>query len=114
MEWNGKRFFHIPYWQFSSIPLPFHTKNLPFHFPFHTKIFFHIPFHTSIPMWFRQSATRNLYCTFATLSMPSQIVAREGKQHSTIDLIPHLKHYRNELPEKFTQHENIIHLINRQ
>ena len=20
MEWNGRRFFHIPYWQFSSIP----------------------------------------------------------------------------------------------
>ena len=31
MEWNGRRFFHIPYWQFSSIPFPFHTKNLPFH-----------------------------------------------------------------------------------
>ena len=28
--------------------LPFHTKNLPFHIPFHTKIFFHIPFHTKI------------------------------------------------------------------
>ena len=28
--------------------LPFHTKNLSFHIPFHTKIFFHIPFHTSI------------------------------------------------------------------
>ena len=49
IEWNGRRFFHIPYWQFSSIPFPFHTKNLSFHIPFHTKIFFHIPFHTSIP-----------------------------------------------------------------
>ena len=48
MVWNGRRFFHIPYWQFSSIPFPFHTKNLPFHIPFLTKIFFHIPFHTKI------------------------------------------------------------------
>ena len=38
MVWNGRRFFHIPYWQFSSIPFPFHTKNLPFRIPFHTKI----------------------------------------------------------------------------
>ena len=28
--------------------LPFHTKNLLFHIPFHTKIFFHIQFHTKI------------------------------------------------------------------
>ena len=48
MDWNGRRFFLIPYWQFSSIPFPFHTKNLPFNIPFHTKIFFHIPFHTKI------------------------------------------------------------------
>ena len=27
MEWNGRQFFHIPYWQFSSIPFPFHTKS---------------------------------------------------------------------------------------
>ena len=47
-RWNGRRFFHIPYSQFSSILFPFHTKNLPFHFPFHTRIFFHIPFHTKI------------------------------------------------------------------
>ena len=52
MVWNGRRFFHIPYWQFSSIPFPFHTKNLPFHIPFHTKIFFDIPFHISIPKKF--------------------------------------------------------------
>ena len=34
---NGRRFFHIPFGQFSSIP-----------FPFHTKIFFHIPVHAKI------------------------------------------------------------------
>ena len=50
MYWNGRRFFHIPYWQFSSIPFPFHPKNLPLHIPFHTKIFFHIPFLTSLSM----------------------------------------------------------------
>ena len=60
---------------------------------------------------FRPEATRNLYCTFATLSRPLQVVAREGKQHGTMHLIPYLKHYRNELPKKFTQLENIKHLI---
>ena len=53
-------------------------------------------------------------CTFATLSVPLQVVASECKQYSTMHLIPYLKHYRNELPSKFTQHENINHLINRQ
>ena len=47
---------------------------------------------------FRSEATRNLYCIFATLSIPLQVVACKGKQHSTMYLIPHLKHYRNELP----------------
>ena len=45
MVWNGRRFFHIPYWKFPSISFPFHTKNLPFH----NKNFFHISFHTSLP-----------------------------------------------------------------
>ena len=27
---------------------------------------------------------RNLYGTFATLSVPSQVVAREGKQYGTV------------------------------
>ena len=47
---------------------------------------------------FRPEATRNLYCIFATFSIPLQVVACKGKQHSTMYLIPHLKHYRNELP----------------
>ena len=54
MEWNGRQFFHIPYWQFSSIP--YLKSSIPykifFHIPFHTKIFFYIPFHTSIPKKF--------------------------------------------------------------
>ena len=47
MEWNGRRFSHIPYYKISSIPYPFHTKN----FPFHTKNIFQIPFHSSILMY---------------------------------------------------------------
>ena len=46
MVWNGMEddfsIFHTGNF------LPFHTKNLLFHIPFHTKIFFHIPFHTKI------------------------------------------------------------------
>ena len=47
MEWNGTEddfsIFHTGNFG------PFHTKSLPFHISFHTKIFFQIPFHTSIP-----------------------------------------------------------------
>ena len=43
-------------------------------------------------------ATHNLYCIFATLSVPLQVVAREDKQYGTMYLIPYLKDYRNELP----------------
>ena len=90
MKWKTIFPYSIPYWQFSSIP-------------FDTKIF-HSVFHTSIPIQgkFRPEATRNLYCTFATLSAPLQVVAREGKQYGTMPLVPYLKHYRNERPQKFT------------
>ena len=57
---------------------------------------------------------RNLYCTFATLSVTLQVVARKGNQHDAMHLIAYLKHHHNELPQKFTQHENINHLINKQ
>ena len=79
MVWNGKQFFHIPYWQFSSIPFPFHTKNLPFH----TKIFFDIPLILPDEDKFRPEATRNLHCTFATLSAPLQVVSCNRKQYDT-------------------------------
>ena len=46
---------------------------------------------------FRLEATCDLYCTFATLSLPLQVVGRKGKQYSMMHLIPYLKHYRNEL-----------------
>ena len=49
MLWNGMEddfsIFHTAKF------LPFHTKNLPFHIPFHTKFFFHISFHSSILMY---------------------------------------------------------------
>ena len=47
---------------------------------------------------FKPEATRNLYYIFATLSVPLQVVAREGQQYGTLHLIPYLKDYRNELP----------------
>ena len=52
----------------------------------------------------------NLYC-FCNVK---RIFASEGKQYGTVNLTPYLNHYHNELPQKFTQHENINHLINRQ
>ena len=83
MVWNGMEDdFSMFNWQFSSIPFPFHTKN----HPFHTKIFF--IFLSILPYQgkFRLPATRNLDSTFAMLSMPSQVVAREGKQHGKMHL----------------------------
>ena len=83
MQWNGKRFFHIPYWQFSSIPFPFHTKNLPFHtkiffhIPFYTKIFFHILFHTSIPKKFLTGSNFNVY--FAALHLCNVVSNRSWR-----------------------------------
>ena len=78
MQWNGRQFFHIPSRQFSSISIA--TQNLPFH----TKVFFHILYQQK----FRPEATRNLYCTFATLSVPLQVAADEGKhQYGTMHLI---------------------------
>ena len=47
---------------------------------------------------FKAEATRNLYYTFATLSEPLQVVAREGRQYGMMNLIFYLKHYRNKLP----------------
>ena len=83
----------------------FHTDNF---LPFHTKIFFHIPyFHTKAEGKFRPEATRNLYCTFATLSIPLQVAAHEGKQYATMHLIPCLKsiamsYHKNSLSRKIS------------
>ena len=77
----------------------FHAGNfLPFHIPFHTK--FSSIFHSILPHQgkFKPEAKRNLYSIFATLSVPLQVVAREGKQYGTMHLILYFKDYRNELP----------------
>ena len=59
--------------------LPFHTENLLFHIPFHTKIFFHIPLRTSIQITFRLEATQRTICTFAML----KVTTREGARNIT-------------------------------
>ena len=92
----------------------FHTGNfLPFHFTLkifnsivHSVLEFSSIFHSILRYQgkFRPEATRNLHRTFATLS-----VLQQGKQYGAMHLIPYLKHYRNDLPQKFTQHKNINH-----
>ena len=74
----------------------FHTGNfLPFHFHSTLKIFHSIQnfsciCHSIHPYQgkFKSEATRNLYCTFATLSVLLKVVAHEGKQYGTMHLIP--------------------------
>ena len=58
----------------------FHASNF-FPFYFHSILKFSSIFHSILPYQakFRPEATRNLYCTFATLSVPLQVVAQEGK-----------------------------------
>ena len=91
------------------LPFRFHTKN---HL-FHSKRKFSSIFHFILPYQrkIRPEATRNLYCTFARLSVPLQVVAHEGKQYGTMHLIRYLKHYSNDstVPQKFTHHKNINH-----
>ena len=76
MEWNGRRFFHIPYWQFSSISFPFHTKNLPFH----TKIFFHIPLHTKEILDWKQCNVY-IFCCFAPLQCCKQPLVKVRQKY---------------------------------
>ena len=78
---------------------------LPFRFHFIQKIFSLIQSILPYQTKFRLKATRNLYCTFATLSESLQdIVDCKVKLYVTImHLIPYLKHYRNELPQTFIQ-----------
>ena len=49
---------------------------------------FYILFRTSIPVQdkFRPETMRNLDCTFATLRVFLQVVAREGKQYGTMHI----------------------------
>ena len=87
MVWNGRRFFHIPYWQFSSIPFPFHTKNLPFHtkiffhIPFHTKIFFHIPFHTEEILDWKQCNVYFVALHLSALQCCEQLLVKVRQQY---------------------------------
>ena len=64
MEWNGRQFFHILFWQF-----------FPFHFHSTLKIFHSI---LTFQGKFRPKTMLNLYCTFATLSVFLLVVAHEG------------------------------------
>ena len=109
MVWNGRRFFHIPFWKFSSIPFPFHTKNLPFHFPFHTTIFFHIPFRSSIPFsipyynflpysipYFHTKVSldrkRRVICIAFLQRLAYSLLLPVIAQYGAIHLIPYLRH----------------------
>ena len=67
---------------------------------FHSIFNFFSIFHSILPYQskFGPEATLCLYCTFVTLSVPSQVVACEGKPHVKMHLIPYLKHDHNELP----------------
>ena len=83
---------------------------------FHSILKFSSIFYSILPYQgkFRLEETYNLYSTVATLSVPLQVVSCKDKQHGTMHLISYLKYHRNELPQKFTQHENTNHSINRQ
>ena len=52
-------------------------------------IFFHSIFRSILPYQskFKPEATRNLYRTFATLSVLQQVVAHKSKQYGTMHLI---------------------------
>ena len=65
-EWNGRRFFHIPYWQFSSI-----LKI--FHYIFHSILKFSSIFHSILPYQrnFRLEAMQRIFCCFASLNVVS-------------------------------------------
>ena len=91
------------------LPLFFHSILKIFHSIFHFILKFSSIFHSILPYQgkFGPEATRNLYCSFAALNVLLQVVALEGKQYDAVHLIPYLKHYRHDLPQKFTQHKNI-------
>ena len=73
---------------------------------FHSILKFSSIFYSILPYqgMFILEATCNLQCTFATLN-----VLLQGKQYGAVHLIPWLKHYRNDLLQKITQHKNINH-----
>ena len=81
MEW--KTIF-----RYSILAISFHSISIPYkNLLFHVELF--SVFHSILPYQgkFKSEATCNLLCTFATLSVPLQVVTREGKQHGTMHLI---------------------------
>ena len=82
--------------------LPFHFHSIPniFYSIFHFTLIFSFIFHFILPYpgKFRSEVTRNLYNTFATLSVLLQMPHHKGKQYGTMHLTPYLKHSRNDQP----------------
>ena len=77
MKWNGRRFFHIPYCQFSSIPIPFHTKI------FHSTLQLSSIFHSILPYQrnFKLEAMQRIFCCFASLQCCKQPLVKVRQQH---------------------------------
>ena len=69
---------------------------------FHSILKFSSGFHSIFPYQgkCRPKATRNLNCTFATLSVSLQVVALEGKQHGTMHVPKCQKHFTAKNSEK--------------
>ena len=72
----------------NSLPLHFNSILKIFYSIFHSILKFFSIFHSILPYQdkFIPEATLNFYCTFAMLSVPLQVVAREGKQHGMMHL----------------------------
>ena len=91
MEWNGRRFFHIPYRQFSSIhfnsiPKIFHSifhSILKFSSIFHSILKLSSIFHSMLPYQrnFRLEATQRIFCCFAPLQCCKQPFVKVCQQY---------------------------------
>ena len=81
MEWNGMEDYFSLFHTGNFLPFHFHFVLKIFHSIFHSLLKFSPIFHSILPYQgkFRPEATRTLYCTFATLSVPLQEVAHKGK-----------------------------------
>ena len=85
MIWNGMEDDFFIFHAGNFLPAYFHSILKIFH----SILKFSSTFHSIFPYQgkCRTEAVRNLYCTFAALSVPLQVVAREGKQYGTMHLI---------------------------
>ena len=70
------------------LPVHFQSMLRLFHSIFHSILKFSFIFHSILPYQdkLRPKATRNLNSTFAMLSLPLQVVPREGKHYGTMHL----------------------------